>query len=197
MTYDEDPTKVTTTAAEAFALKRGVCQDLTHIFIAAARSLAIPARYIGGRFHRADGETRAGGRPRLGGGLRSEPRLGGVRSSERALRHRCACARRLRPRLSRSRARARLPRRRHRRRPRSGCVLHMHDAEAVRLELLSAAGQAHAVRWMNVVQQHDAAALGLQPRDARLDDVPARLIRHQSSAGTSALQAISATARRA
>ena len=25
--------------AEAFALKRGVCQDLTHIFIAAARSL--------------------------------------------------------------------------------------------------------------------------------------------------------------
>lgn len=55
MTYDEDPTKVTTTAAEAFALKRGVCQDLTHIFIAAARSLAIPARYIGGHFHRADG----------------------------------------------------------------------------------------------------------------------------------------------
>ena len=57
MTYDEDPTKVTTTAAEAFALKRGVCQDLTHIFIAAARSLAIPARYIGGHFHRADGVT--------------------------------------------------------------------------------------------------------------------------------------------
>src|SRR5436189_95490 len=55
MTYDEDPTKVTTTAAEAFALKRGVCQDLTHIFIAAARSLAIPARYVGGYFHRADG----------------------------------------------------------------------------------------------------------------------------------------------
>jgi transglutaminase-like putative cysteine protease len=57
MTYDENPTKVTTTAAEAFALKRGVCQDLTHIFIAAARSLAIPARYIGGHFHRADGVT--------------------------------------------------------------------------------------------------------------------------------------------
>jgi transglutaminase-like putative cysteine protease len=58
MTYDENPTKVTTTAAEAFALKRGVCQDLTHIFIAAARSLAIPARYIGGHFHRADGVTK-------------------------------------------------------------------------------------------------------------------------------------------
>jgi transglutaminase-like putative cysteine protease len=53
--YDTDPTHAATTAAEAFALKRGVCQDLTHIFIAAARSLAIPARYVGGYFHREDG----------------------------------------------------------------------------------------------------------------------------------------------
>ena len=53
------PTRPTpaTTAAEAFALRRGVCQDLTHIFIAAARSLAFPARYVGGYFHRADGVT--------------------------------------------------------------------------------------------------------------------------------------------
>jgi transglutaminase-like putative cysteine protease len=53
--YDTDPTHAATTAAEAFTLKRGVCQDLTHIFIAAARSLAIPARYVGGYFHRDDG----------------------------------------------------------------------------------------------------------------------------------------------
>jgi transglutaminase-like putative cysteine protease len=53
--YDVDPTNVGTTAAEAFALKRGVCQDLAHIFIAAARSLGIPARYVGGYLHRADG----------------------------------------------------------------------------------------------------------------------------------------------
>lgn len=53
--FDTDPTNVGTTAAEAFALKRGVCQDLTHIFIAAARSLGIPARYVGGYLHRADG----------------------------------------------------------------------------------------------------------------------------------------------
>ena len=46
-----------TTAAEAFALHRGVCQDLTHIFITAARALGIPARYIGGHFHRVDGVT--------------------------------------------------------------------------------------------------------------------------------------------
>ena len=57
MVFDNTPTQATTPAAEAFALKRGVCQDLTHIFIAAARSVAIPARYIGGHFHRDDGLT--------------------------------------------------------------------------------------------------------------------------------------------
>lgn len=56
--FDVDPTNAGTTAREAFALKRGVCQDLTHIFIAAARSLGIPARYVGGYLHRADGVTR-------------------------------------------------------------------------------------------------------------------------------------------
>jgi transglutaminase-like putative cysteine protease len=57
MAFDNAPTEATTSAAEAFALKRGVCQDLTHIFIAATRSLGIPARYIGGHFHRDDGVT--------------------------------------------------------------------------------------------------------------------------------------------
>ena len=57
MEYDANPTHAATTAAEAFALKRGVCQDLTHIFIAAARSVAVPSRYIGGHFYRADGTT--------------------------------------------------------------------------------------------------------------------------------------------
>jgi transglutaminase-like putative cysteine protease len=55
MRFDTDPTQPTTTAAESFTLKRGVCQDLSHIFIAAARSLGIPARYVGGYFHRNDG----------------------------------------------------------------------------------------------------------------------------------------------
>src|SRR6476469_3177547 len=55
--FDTDPTHSATTAAEAFSLQRGVCQDLTHIFVAAARSLDIPARYVGGHFHRADGVT--------------------------------------------------------------------------------------------------------------------------------------------
>ena len=55
--FDTDPTHVTTAAAEAFALRRGVCQDLTHIFISAARALGLPARYVGGHLRRSDGVT--------------------------------------------------------------------------------------------------------------------------------------------
>jgi len=57
MTFDPNPTHTTTTAAEAFKLRRGVCQDLAHVFIAAARGLGVPARYIGGHFLRSDGVT--------------------------------------------------------------------------------------------------------------------------------------------
>jgi transglutaminase-like putative cysteine protease len=56
-TFDPDPTHPATSAIEAFALKRGVCQDYAHVFIAAARHLGVPARYIGGYFLRADGEV--------------------------------------------------------------------------------------------------------------------------------------------
>lgn len=44
-----------TTAAQSFMMKRGVCQDLTHIFSAGARQLGIPARYVSGYFRRNDG----------------------------------------------------------------------------------------------------------------------------------------------
>ena len=44
-----------TSAAEAFALKRGVCQDYAHIFIACARSGGVPARFVSGHFLRSDG----------------------------------------------------------------------------------------------------------------------------------------------
>ena len=53
--FDTTPTNVTTKAAEAFAMRRGVCQDITHIFIAAARGLGLPARYVSGYLRRADG----------------------------------------------------------------------------------------------------------------------------------------------
>jgi len=53
--FDTKPTNVQTKAAEAFALRRGVCQDITHIFIASARHLGVPARYVSGYLCRADG----------------------------------------------------------------------------------------------------------------------------------------------
>jgi len=46
--YRPGLTDPATTAAEALAAGAGVCQDHAHIFIAAARHLGIPARYIGG-----------------------------------------------------------------------------------------------------------------------------------------------------
>ncbi|RTL49142.1 MAG: transglutaminase family protein [Bradyrhizobiaceae bacterium] len=55
MTFDTDPTHAGTSAAEGFSLKRGVCQDYAHIFIACARSVGVPARYVSGHFMRADG----------------------------------------------------------------------------------------------------------------------------------------------
>lgn len=46
--YQTGTTQVSTTAEEAAANGTGVCQDHAHIFIAAARSLDIPARYVSG-----------------------------------------------------------------------------------------------------------------------------------------------------
>ena len=53
--FDTAPTRTTTKAAEAFALKRGVCQDYAHIFIACARSGGVAARFVAGHFLRSDG----------------------------------------------------------------------------------------------------------------------------------------------
>jgi transglutaminase-like putative cysteine protease len=55
MVFDTEPTHAGTTASEALRMGRGVCQDLTHVFIAAARHLGVPARYVSGYFVRADG----------------------------------------------------------------------------------------------------------------------------------------------
>ena len=46
--YVAGATDMHTSAAEALADGKGVCQDHAHIFIAAARTLAIPARYVTG-----------------------------------------------------------------------------------------------------------------------------------------------------
>lgn len=46
--YETGVTHVETTAEEALAHGRGVCQDHAHVFIAAARMLDVPARYVSG-----------------------------------------------------------------------------------------------------------------------------------------------------
>ena len=48
VTYEGGHTEPTTTAEDALAAGRGVCQDHTHVFLAAARYLGYPARYVSG-----------------------------------------------------------------------------------------------------------------------------------------------------
>jgi transglutaminase-like putative cysteine protease len=47
-TYDVKATGVTTSPADAFAKRSGVCQDFAHIMIAALRGLGLPALYVSG-----------------------------------------------------------------------------------------------------------------------------------------------------
>lgn len=46
--YRSGTTSAESTAAQALAQRSGVCQDHAHIFISAARSASIPARYVAG-----------------------------------------------------------------------------------------------------------------------------------------------------
>ena len=48
ITYADGVTGVTTTAAEALAAGRGVCQDYAHVMLALCHVLRLPARYVSG-----------------------------------------------------------------------------------------------------------------------------------------------------
>lgn len=48
MPYLPASTSVTTSAAQAFAYRQGVCQDHSHVFIAMCKELGVPARYVSG-----------------------------------------------------------------------------------------------------------------------------------------------------
>lgn len=48
MEYDQEATSVTDTAAHAFSLHRGVCQDHAHVMLACCRAQRVPARYVSG-----------------------------------------------------------------------------------------------------------------------------------------------------
>lgn len=63
ISFDARATTVDTPLAEAFANRRGVCQDMSHVMIGALRSLGIPAGYVSG-FLRTRPPP---GRPRLEG----------------------------------------------------------------------------------------------------------------------------------
>jgi transglutaminase-like putative cysteine protease len=59
--YDRAVTNVYTAVDDVLALRAGVCQDFAHLFIAVARAMGVPARYVSGYIHqpRADGEAGA------------------------------------------------------------------------------------------------------------------------------------------
>ncbi len=48
MAFDSKATTVETPAAEAFAKRRGVCQDFSHIMITCLRGIGVPAGYVSG-----------------------------------------------------------------------------------------------------------------------------------------------------
>ncbi len=56
--YEKGATDVTTTAQQVLVLRHGVCQDFSHLMLAACRSQGIPARYVSGYLHN-NGHTAA------------------------------------------------------------------------------------------------------------------------------------------
>ena len=62
--YMQGVTGVHSTAAEAWAGRKGVCQDIAHLALGALRAVGIPSRYVSGYLHpkpnAAIGETVAG-----------------------------------------------------------------------------------------------------------------------------------------
>jgi transglutaminase-like putative cysteine protease len=62
-TYDVEATNVSTPPGEAFAARRGVCQDFAHIMISGLRGLGLPAAYVSGYLRTIPPP----GRPRLEG----------------------------------------------------------------------------------------------------------------------------------
>jgi transglutaminase-like putative cysteine protease len=50
-TYDRAVTNVYTSVDDVLALRAGVCQDFAHLFIAVARAMGVPARYVSGYIH--------------------------------------------------------------------------------------------------------------------------------------------------
>jgi transglutaminase-like putative cysteine protease len=56
LSYERGSTQVTSTASEVWELRRGVCQDYSHLALGALRSMGLPARYVSGYLHPGSGE---------------------------------------------------------------------------------------------------------------------------------------------
>jgi transglutaminase-like putative cysteine protease len=50
-TYDRAVTTVFSAVDDVLVLRAGVCQDFAHLFIAVARAMGVPARYVSGYIH--------------------------------------------------------------------------------------------------------------------------------------------------
>ncbi|HKC20698.1 MAG TPA: transglutaminase family protein [Candidatus Dormibacteraeota bacterium] len=50
-TYDRTVTNVYSAVDDVLELRAGVCQDFAHLFIAVARAMGVPARYVSGYIH--------------------------------------------------------------------------------------------------------------------------------------------------
>ncbi len=55
LNYVPDATTTDTAANEVLTLKKGVCQDYTHLFVAVARANKIPTRYVSGYLNQGAG----------------------------------------------------------------------------------------------------------------------------------------------
>ena len=122
LAYDQAATSVSTPVDEVLRLRRGVCQDFTHLEIACLRAMGLPARYVSGYLVTMP----VPGKPKLVGADASHAwlavycpgaRLGADRSDQRRRARPAAHHRRVGARLRRRHADARRDRRRQPPRP--------------------------------------------------------------------------------
>jgi transglutaminase-like putative cysteine protease len=59
-TYERGVTSVNTHLVEAFEMRRGVCQDFTHVMLGLCRSVGIPARYASGYLYNGPTDSLVG-----------------------------------------------------------------------------------------------------------------------------------------
>ncbi len=55
--YDRAVTNVYSSVDDVLELRAGVCQDFAHLFVAVARAMGVPARYVSGYIHDREGRT--------------------------------------------------------------------------------------------------------------------------------------------